>query len=175
LGRGVGVGPGVDVGGTGVGGCGVGVGASGVSSVELSSTVQSGSRSGVGPSSCSNGAVGDARGEAGAEVGLAETLVDSSGVTVGIEGAVTVGIEGAVMAITMAPWSVIVGSGGGLSLAHPAQARPARINSPPTIIMALDSAGSSFCIAGNPILVANRCQIKLDCGIIMNTAILWGR
>jgi hypothetical protein len=100
-------------------------------------------------------------------VGLAETLVDASGVTVGI--------EGAVMAITMAPWSVIVGSGGGLSLAHPAQARPARINSPPTIIMALDRAGSSFCIAGNPILVASRCQIKLDCGIVMNTAILGGR
>ena len=60
LGRGVGVGPGVGVGGTGVGGSGVGGGASGVSSVGLSSTVQSGRRSGVGSFSCSNGVVGDA-------------------------------------------------------------------------------------------------------------------
>jgi hypothetical protein len=94
-------------------------------------------------------------------VGLGATLIGSSGVAVGIEGAVT--------AITMAPSSVIVGSGGGLSRAHPAQARPARTSKTPTIVIALDRAGSSFCIVGNPISVAYRCQMKIDCGIIAST------
>ena len=141
----VGLGVGVGVGGTGVGRWWVGDG-SGGSGV----TVQSGSRSGVGPLAGDDSVgIRDGRG-----VGAAAS-------SVGVGGAVT-GSERAVTASTTAPASVMTGSGGWLHRVQTPQPRPARISNPPSNNIPFERAGTNLFMAFDLISTAISCQAQVS-------------
>jgi hypothetical protein len=102
-------------------------------------TVHLGKRSGVGPTLFISALT--ARVGRGVSVGAG----DGEGVGVAVGGA-NVGRGAAVSASTTAPTSEITGAGGALKRDHMPHPKPARINSPPIINMALERAGNNLFI-----------------------------